>query len=84
MTESYRIRAEEPASDAVVQAVASATNRESLELPPIYDAIDPDGLDALFAATDEATREGITISFAYAGCDVAVDASEVRVRRSDG
>lgn len=84
MTESYLIRPDERASDAVVRAVASATDRDFLEIPPIYDAIDPDGLDALFVATDEEARQEITISFSYADCEVAIEASEVRVRRSDG
>lgn len=54
----------------VVQSVADAAGVDPLDLPPLYDAIDPDTLAAM---TDE-TEVGIT--FQYAGHAVEV--------RSDG
>jgi len=36
-------------STAVVEAVSASTGRPVSDLPPLYDAVDPDALDALFA-----------------------------------
>ncbi|WP_227131454.1 HalOD1 output domain-containing protein [Halorubellus salinus] len=63
-----------PPSQRVLRTVASLLNVDSLELPPLYESVDPDALDALFAEPDglSGTRTG-TLSFAYAGCTVFVD-----------
>ncbi|MFC6825824.1 HalOD1 output domain-containing protein [Halopelagius fulvigenes] len=55
---------------AVVEAVSAATDVPAVELPPLYWAVDPDALNALFSAPD-ANGE---ITFRYAGCDVTVRA----------
>jgi hypothetical protein len=63
----------EAVSHAVVEAVASARDTDPLELPPLYDAVDPDALNRLFdyehAATSSATA---CIQFRMAECDVVV------------
>lgn len=56
-------------SHAVVNAVATAEERDPTTLPPLYNAIDPDALDALFA--DRGDQLG-RIAFRYHGYDVAV------------
>ncbi|MFB6302800.1 MAG: HalOD1 output domain-containing protein [Haloferacaceae archaeon] len=59
-------------SVAVVEAVTRATG-ERPEAGALYRAIDPDALDALFAArTDGSARDDGTVSFVVAGCVVAV------------
>ena len=60
-------------SMAVVNAVASATKSDPIDLPPLYDAIEPDALDALFADTGRfaSSRSG-SVAFEYAGCLVTV------------
>lgn len=55
-------------SGMVVRHVATATDSNPLELPPLYEAIDPDSLDSLV----EGMAEG-ELSFAYAGHRVSVD-----------
>ncbi|MFW6382637.1 MAG: HalOD1 output domain-containing protein [Haloferacaceae archaeon] len=64
----------------VVEAVASATGRDELTLPPLYDAVDPDALDTL----TEGTRD-VEISFVYAGYEVTVgsDGEVTLEERSD-
>ena len=52
----------------VVRRVATATDSDPLELPPLYEAIDPDTLDSLV----EGMADG-ELSFAYAGHQVSVD-----------
>ena len=56
--------------------VASVKNRDVMELEPsLYEAIDTDALDNLFANRSEPTHSG-HVSFEYAECQVIV--------RSDG
>jgi hypothetical protein len=52
-------------STGVVEAVASATDRDPLALPQLYDAVEADALDSLVRASD-----GLVVSFAFAGCRV--------------
>jgi len=59
---------EQTVSEAVLTAVAEREGVEETELDtPLYDAIDPDALDALFQ-----NRRG-HVSFQYAGYLVTVD-----------
>lgn len=55
------------ASERVVQAVAALTDADSLDLPPLYEVIDPAALD-----TWVARNAGTTLSFRYAGVAVSV------------
>ena len=59
------------ASEKVIQTVAETTNTDPLELPPLYETIDPDALDALIA-----DMQAGSISFTYTDCEITV--------RSDG
>ena len=66
----------EPASEAVVAAVAAVSGAPTVDLEPLYEVLDPDALDSLIEharRTDAGTHE---LQFAYAGYDVGV--------RSDG
>lgn len=55
-------------SEAVVDAVAAFDGSSPLELPPLYDAIDPDALDAVFDAhLHTGPRPSGTIDFPYHG-----------------
>jgi hypothetical protein len=58
-------------TERVVWAVAAETGRDPLELPPLYEAIDPDALDTAFRTLD--TGE---IAFRYADSDVTVRADQ--------
>ena len=64
------------ASLSVVSAVASREGVEPLDLAtPLYDAIDPEGLDRLVeSATADGRRSSPLVTFSYYGYDVAVDA----------
>lgn len=54
-------------AERVVQAVATTTDTDPLELPTLYDAVDPDALASLV----EGMSDGEVV-FAYAGCEVTV------------
>ena len=53
-------------SETVVSSVAAHKGVEPVALPPLYDALDPDALDALFATA----RGDGQVTFEYAGCTV--------------
>lgn len=60
-------------SESVVTAIESLTDEPATELTPLYDAIEPDALDALFEharRTDQPGRQRLT--FTYAGYEIAV------------
>lgn len=56
-------------SQRVVMAVAEARDIDTLELPPLYDVIDPDALDNLFNS-EKRTRGRVV--FMYNDCEVIV------------
>lgn len=57
----------------VIHAVAEHSGTDPTDLPPLYEAVDPDALDALFGPTAaDDTREGGEVSFIYAGYRVRV------------
>lgn len=55
-------------SERVVQSVAETTNSDTLDLPQLYNAIDPDALNALI----DQMADG-EVSFSYAGHKVTVN-----------
>lgn len=60
-------------SDEVISAVAAASGADPLDLDPLYEAIDPDALDALYRR-DGRERENTPerLEFIYSGCGVVV------------
>lgn len=59
----------------VLEAVAVTSGIDPLELPPLYDVLDPDALDVLVVSMSDGK-----LSFTYAGYRVEVDADgEVRL-----
>lgn len=54
---------------AVVEAVAAETGREEMAMQPLYEVIDPDALNTLFAADDHA----VAVSFTYETVDVRIE-----------
>lgn len=61
-------------SHVVVTAVAAVTGRKPAACPPLFDAVDPDALDAIF---DD--RQAGLVAFEYGGCDVRVRGDTVSV-----
>lgn len=78
-----RAGCEETASEAVVSAVTELTGADPKTIEPLYSAVDPDALDALFAADrDGEDRSSCRVAFTYCGCDVVVSGDgAVRVSR---
>ncbi|WP_232703055.1 HalOD1 output domain-containing protein [Halobacterium wangiae] len=62
---------DESVSAAVVRSVASYTGRDPMSIAPLYTAIDPDALDALF---DSRSEQRACIEFSFCGLRVQVSA----------
>lgn len=60
-------------SESVIEAVAEAEGADPIELsPPLYDVIDPDSLNQVFAPTPTDGRMKGTLTFSYNGYEVTV------------
>lgn len=56
----------------VITEVAEVRGISPIDAPPLYDTIDPEALDALFAGQDRTSGQ---VSFRYNGCTVTVGSS---------
>lgn len=63
-------------STAVIESVSERTATDPVDLPPLYESIDPDALNALFETTASGTVRRGRIEFTYAGCSVVVSSSD--------
>lgn len=80
--ERFEIDRTDDPSTAIVRAVAEVTGRNVAELPPLYEATDPDAVDGLFRRSEDGTAwTDCILSFSYADSVVRVTGSEVRVAR---
>jgi hypothetical protein len=67
---------------SVIESVSAVTGDAPPDIDPLYDALDPDALDALVASLRNGS--GGTVSFRFNGCDVTVDsAGRIAVRRPE-
>lgn len=65
----------ESLSTKIITEVAAAKGVSPIDVqPPLYDVIDSDALDSLFADQNGASRVG-QVSFNYAGHEVTVESS---------
>lgn len=62
-------------STTVVLAVRRVLGTPEAELPPLFEHVDPDGLDSIFASiqSDQVRAEG-RVTFPYAGLQVMIQA----------
>lgn len=75
--ETYQVAADQTVSEAVVYAVSDATDADPLDLEPLYTAVDPDSLDALYARHGPGRPAELT--FTFSGHEVTV-LSDGRIR----
>lgn len=61
-------------SVAVIEAVASATGHDPMEIEPLYESVDPGALDALFES-EAGRRDSGTVSFLVADHLVVADSA---------
>ncbi|MFC7138137.1 HalOD1 output domain-containing protein [Halobaculum litoreum] len=60
-------------ASAIVSAVAERTRTPEDELPPLYESIDVDAIQALLAHAADRPGAAPSVTFPYAGCTVTVD-----------
>lgn len=72
-TSKFARESDRPASIRVVEAVAEAIDTDPTDLEPLYEVIDPDGIDLLFDSPHGFTSG--CLRFRFAGCDVTVSAA---------
>lgn len=76
---THAIPAGDSAVQGVIEAVAAATDRSPLELPPIGEAVDPDALNRILATESD----HVEVTFDYLGHAVVATPEEVRVRADE-
>jgi len=59
-------------SNTIIEVVAEADGVEPTELPPLYDAVEPDALDMVFSSPKPSTTRTGIFQFPYAGFVVTV------------
>lgn len=62
----------DPVSEVVLEHVAQRTDRGVLELPPLYETLNPDVLDHLVASAQR-NDTSLSVQFTYAGHHVTID-----------
>jgi hypothetical protein len=78
---TYRKRTDGTLADAVVAALAAATNTAPTDIDPLYETVDPDALENLFGARiDGSDRERGRISFHHHNKQVVIDGTDILVR----
>ena len=88
-TEPYtaRIDQSERMVSAIVSGVAAWTGRGVTDLPPLYNVVDPQALEQVFASPlgSRHRSNDERIVFTYAGCEIVIDGGdELTVRSLEG
>ena len=68
---------------AIVSGVAACTGRGVTDLPPLYNVVDPQALEQMFASPLDSRHRSNDerIVFTYAGCEIVIDGGgELTVR----
>jgi len=83
---SVRRNEDVPTSTTVIEAIAAVSDGDATDLPPLYDSIDPNALNALFDSEKAHSEQPLSVSFAYLGYKVCVcgsrtDRYSIRDRR---
>ncbi|MFC6862967.1 HalOD1 output domain-containing protein [Halomicroarcula sp. GCM10025817] len=71
-----------PPTETIIRALADAAGVEPVDLPPIYEYVDPEALDALFEGHDGDTDSDTILSFQVDAWNVFVH-SDGRIRICD-
>lgn len=78
---TYELDPDETVTEGIIKATAAAYNLEPTSLDPLYSALDPDALDALFNPGHSGNPK---VEFQYNGCDVHVTSDRKIVIRTTG
>lgn len=79
----YDLGRDESISDAVVRAVASVTDQDPVAIGPLYEAVDPDALEAVVESLGRHDGEEWSVRFTLDRCHVTVRSDETVELRFD-
>lgn len=66
-------------TETIIEAVAAVSGRDPFELPPLWNVIDPEALDALFEPTKAGLKRSGRVEFTYCDFLITVDDGDVTV-----
>ena len=67
-------------TETIVEEVAEREGVDPLELPPLYEAIDPEAVATVMTdVIGDETREGVCLKFSYSGYEFMVEDGEVQI-----
>lgn len=69
--------------ERIVVGVATLENADPMALPPLFDAVDPDALEAIFADPENETVRIGTVEFPYAGHTISIEFDDDPIVRID-
>lgn len=78
----YEFAGDGSPTEAIVEALAEAAGIDPIDLPPLYESVDPDALDQLFGARDDTIHAEALLSFRVETWNVFVRA-DGRIRVCD-
>ncbi|THE65921.1 hypothetical protein D8Y22_05205 [Salinadaptatus halalkaliphilus] len=67
--------------ERIVTAVAELEDVDPVELPPLFDVVDPDALSTIFRSTTTSGPRTGQVSFPYAGYDISIEFGDETVLR---
>lgn len=76
---TYEYQYTDNPSEALIRGVAVAWNVPPSKLVPLYNAIDPDALDALFKTDEGNNGPDITVRFVYMNIDITVSSTQIKL-----
>lgn len=80
----YDVDPAEPATHAVVKAVAAVSGTDVEELPSLYEAVETEALDQLVAPRlTGAPRPNVMVQFTYCGKTVTVNGTTITVHPAE-
>ena len=62
--------------ERIVTGVAALEGVDPMSLPPLFDAVDPDALEAIFATTESGSKRSGHVGFNYADHQITVSFDE--------
>ncbi|ODR81679.1 hypothetical protein BG842_19435 [Haladaptatus sp. W1] len=70
---TYDIAPDETITEGIITATAAVTNARTNDMPPLYETVDTDALDELFADSwSGRARNTGRVTFTYCECEVVV------------
>lgn len=75
------VRTPEGVTGTVVEELASAEGVDVFDVSPLFDSVDPDALEQLFA--DGAPTDHVAVEFTHDGYRVRIDGGRVSIEPTD-